>query len=171
MRTMRLVCVVWLMACVAWAGPGDKALREQCVKTMHKAAVFFQDKVASHGGYVYYYSPDLHQRWGEGEATHDQIWVQPPGTPTVGMAYVRAYEATQDPLFLNAATNAAQALVYGQLKSGGWTNCIDFAPDGRRQALYRNGRGRGKNNSTLDDGISQAAILLLMRVIQRLFPL
>ncbi len=31
-------------------------------------------------------------------------------------------------------------------------------------AQYRNGKGRGKNNSTLDDGISQSAIRLLMHV-------
>jgi uncharacterized protein YyaL (SSP411 family) len=73
---------------------------------------------------VYYYSPDLTRWWGEGEATKDQVWVQPPGTPTVGMAYLKAYAATGDKFYLEAATEAAEALVYGQLASGGWTNCI-----------------------------------------------
>ncbi|MHC4327535.1 MAG: pectate lyase [Planctomycetota bacterium] len=136
-------------------------LREQAAATMRKAASFFRTKVASHGGYVYYYSLDLQKRWGEGAATADQIWVQPPGTPTVGMAYLKAYEATSDRFYLDAATEAAEALIYGQLQSGGWTNCIDFDPHGR-VAQYRNGRGQGKNNSSLDDGQTQSAIQLLV---------
>ena len=133
-----------------------------------KAAEFYRGEVASHGGYVYHYSLDLSQRWGEGVATKDQIWVQPPGTPTVGMAYLKAYEATGDPFFLDAATDAANAIVYGQLESGGWTNSVDFDPKGSHVAQYRNGRGRGKNNSSLDDGQTQSAIRLLVQVDQAL---
>ena len=146
-----------------FADDAERALCEQALETMHKAAMFFHTHVASHGGYVYYYSVDLKQRWGEGKATRDQIWVQPPGTPTVGMAYLKAYEAMRDRFYLDAAGQAAETLVYGQLRSGGWTNCIDFNPHGR-VALYRNGKGRGKNNSSLDDGQTQSAIQLLIRV-------
>ncbi|MHC4322911.1 MAG: pectate lyase [Planctomycetota bacterium] len=143
------------------AGSPHRNLRQWSVATMRKASTFFRTKVASHGGYVYYYTVDLEHRWGEGAATADQIWVQPPGTPTVGMAYLKAYEATGDKFYLDAATDAAEALIYGQLQSGGWTNCIDFNPSGR-VALYRNGKGRGKNNSSLDDGQTQSAIRLLV---------
>jgi PelA/Pel-15E family pectate lyase len=144
------------------AGSPRRDLRERSVVTMRKAATFFRTKVASHGGYVYYYSVDLKQRWGEGAATAEQIWVQPPGTPTVGMAYLKAYEATNDLFYRDAAVAAAEALIYGQLQSGGWTNCIDFDPNGSMVALYRNGRGHGKNNSSLDDGQSQSAIRFLV---------
>ena len=61
---------------------------------------------------------DLKQRRGEGVATATEIWVQPPGTPTVGTAFVRAWEATGDPLFLDAAVECAVALLHGQLASG-----------------------------------------------------
>jgi PelA/Pel-15E family pectate lyase len=146
-----------------FADNGERALSEQVLVTMRKAAMFFYTKVSSHGGYVYYYSLDMKQRWGEGAATEDQIWVQPPGTPTVGMAYLKAFEATDERFYLDAAREAAEALVYGQLKSGGWTNCIDFNPRGR-VARYRNGKGNGKNYSSLDDGQTQSAIQLLVRV-------
>jgi PelA/Pel-15E family pectate lyase len=116
---------------------------------------------------VYHYSLDRQQRWGEGPATADQIWVQPPGTPTVGMAYLRAYQATGDRYYLDAAREAAEALVYGQLESGGWTNSIDFNPRGN-VAQYRNGKGRGRNNSSLDDGQTQSALRLLIHVDQAL---
>jgi PelA/Pel-15E family pectate lyase len=138
-------------------------LRLQAAAAMRRAATFYRDSVASHGGYVYYYSVDLKQQWGEGVATRSQIWVQPPGTPTVGMAYLKVYEATGDSFYLNAAQEAAEALVYGQLKSGGWTNVIDFNRRGR-VAQYRNGKGSGKNYSSLDDGQSQSAIRLLIHV-------
>ncbi|QEG39529.1 pectate lyase [Roseimaritima ulvae] len=144
------------------------ATRQQATVAMKRAATYYQQHVSTHGGYVYFYSLDLQQRWGEGEATAEQIWVQPPGTPTVGMAYLEAYRATSDPFYLNAARRAAEALVYGQMRSGGWTNCIDFDPRGERVALYRNGRGRGRNISSLDDGQTQSAIRFLMHTDQAL---
>ncbi|MCA9113675.1 MAG: pectic acid lyase [Planctomycetaceae bacterium] len=138
-------------------------LQTEVRAAMKRAATWYSTQAATHGGYVYYYSPDVSQRWGEGLATDSQIWVQPPGTPTVGLAYLAAWRATGDNFYLDAATKAAEALAYGQLKSGGWTNRIDFNPRSDGVAAYRNGRGRGKDNSTLDDGISQAALQLLMR--------
>jgi hypothetical protein len=136
-----------------------KAEAEQALK---KAAAFYRGKVASHGGYVYYYSVDLKERWGEGKFNEDTIFVQPPGTPTVGMAYLSAYEATGDKFYLDAATETAEALVYGQLKSGGWTQTIHFGP-AKRLGKYRNGKGGGWNVSSLDDGQTQAALQMLIR--------
>src|SRR5437588_2689421 len=115
----------------------DTKLRDDAQATMRKAAEFYRGKIALHGGYVYYYSPDLKLRHGEGMATATQIWVQPPGTPTVGLAYLAAYRATGDKFYLEAAREAGEALIYGQLKSGGWQNCIDFDAPGRVN-LYRN---------------------------------
>lgn len=131
--------------------------------TMKRAATYYSQKVATHGGYVYHYSLDLNVRWGEGSATPDQIWIQPPGTPTVGIAYLKAFEATDDPFYLEAASAAAHAVAYGQLESGGWQNCVDFDPRGTRLNLYRNGKGRGKNNSSFDDGQTQSALLFMIK--------
>jgi PelA/Pel-15E family pectate lyase len=142
------------------------ALRGEAVAAMRKAAAYYRGQVASHGGYVYYYSLDLKRRWGEGEATLDQIFVQPPGTPTVGMAYLRAHEATGDRFYLEAATDAAEALIYGQLQSGGWTQTVDFDPRGSKVAQYRNGKGKGRNSSSLDDGQTQSAIQFLVHADQ-----
>lgn len=132
---------------------------------LQQACTFYVNDVAVRGGYVYYYSPDLKTRLGEGPASATQIWVQAPGTPTVGLAFLAAYDATSKPAYLEAAVAAGKALVYGQLKSGAWTNSIDFDPQGET-AAYRNGRGRGRNFSTLDDGISQTALQFLMKLDQ-----
>lgn len=141
--------------------------RDQAIAAIRRAATFYREKVAVHGGYVYYTSLDLKRRWGEGVAGPERIWVQPPGTPTVGLAYLAAWEATRDKYYLEAAQETAESLLYGQLESGGWTNSIDFNPRGET-AQYRNGKGKGRNYSTLDDGITQAALRCLARVDQAL---
>jgi PelA/Pel-15E family pectate lyase len=65
-------------------------------------------------------------------------------------------------LYLDAAREAAEALVYGQLKSGGWAQAVDFDPNGSRVAQYRNGRGKGRNVSSFDDGQTQSALRFLI---------
>lgn len=168
MMIKRVRLPFWLMvsfsiACSSqFVGAND--LGKSTRSGLRKAAGFFRDHVAMRGGYVYYYNEDLKQRWGEGEATGTQIWVQPPGTPRVGMAYLKAYEATGDTYYLEAATEAAQALIFGQLKSGGWAHAIDFDPKGKRSGQYRNGKGKGKNYSTLDDDVTQAALRFLVSI-------
>ncbi len=132
---------------------------------MKRAAIAFEEAAGFRGGYVYYVTLDG-RRLGEGEATATEIWVQPPGTPAVGECLLDAFEATSEPTFLEAAVRAGQALVYGQLESGGWRNSIDFDPSGPRVDQYRNGKGRGKNFSTLDDNITQSALKFLIRLDQ-----
>jgi PelA/Pel-15E family pectate lyase len=146
----------------------DQKLRAEATAAMKKAAEYYRGKLALRGGYVYYYSPDLKLRHGEGPASPTQIWVQPPGTPAVGLAFLTAYKATGDKLYLDAARTAGEALIYGQLKSGGWQNNVDFDPQGKGVNLYRNGKGRGANNSTLDDNISQSAIRFMARLDEAL---
>lgn len=141
-------------------------LRTEAAAGMKRAVEYFRTRVALRGGYVYYYSLDLKTRWGEGRASDNQIWVQPPGTPTVGLAFLRAYEATGDKFYLEAATEAAEALLYGQVVSGGWEHVVDFDPKGNRSAQYRNGKGRGKPHSTLDDDCTQSTLLFLMQCDQ-----
>lgn len=163
-RALILLIAPSLFVAPIFAGQAHAAdLREDALTAIRVATNYFANDVAVNGGYVYFYSPDLQKRFGEGVASGSQIWVQPPGTPTVGLAFLEAWQATGDAAHLNAATAAAEALIYGQLQSGAWTNSIDFDTNGQT-SLYRNGKGRGRNFSTLDDGTSQAAMQLLMQV-------
>ncbi len=156
-----IVLTVGLWCSPVFAQPANPLVTET-QNALKKAIAYYHGTVASHGGYVYYYSHDLNQRWGEGKADKHTLFVQPPGTPTMGMAFLKAYEATNDPAALTAARDAALALVYGQLQSGGWTQTIHFARV-NRMGKYRNGKGGNWNNSSLDDGQTQAALLCLMR--------
>ena len=153
----------------------DETLRRAAVETMVKAAHYFRGQVATNGGYLWLYQSDFTRREGEGIASPTTIWVQPPGTPSVGMAFLQAYDATGDTLFLNGAVEAAQALVWGQLASGGWDYRIDFDPEKSKNWHYRRDveqgdhtTGERRNRTTLDDDNTQSALRLLMQVDQRL---
>ena len=132
----------------------------------------FYHSLARHGGYVWRYSKDLKLSEGEGETDAHTVWVQPPGTPTVGHAFLDAWQVTGDQQFLTMARETAGALLAGQLQSGGWHYSIHFAPDERAQRGYRSNktykpqrRGRDRNNiTTLDDDTTTAALRFLMRV-------
>ncbi|MDF1738841.1 MAG: pectate lyase [Verrucomicrobiales bacterium] len=166
--TVRTLLIGSLASGLGWGVCQGAPSADEVNAALLKAAVYFHGEVAVEGGYVYYVSPDFSRRLGEGKASSTEIWVQSPGTPTVGMAYLSAYKATGQKFFLKAATDAGRALVYGQLESGGWRNSIDFDSKGPRVDQYRNGKGRGKNYSTLDDGITQEALTFLIRLDEAL---
>ncbi len=163
--TVLTLAALGATATLATAEPKD-ALREQARDAMKKAATYYRTKVALHGGYTYYYSADLQNYWGEGVGTADQIWVEPPGTPAVGLAYLKGYAATGDGYYLEAARETGHALIHGQLESGGWSQRIDFDSKSKFAGRYRNGKGnkKGPNNSSLDDDQTQSAIIFLSRL-------
>ncbi|MFO0908736.1 MAG: pectate lyase [Isosphaeraceae bacterium] len=152
-----------LLAASSRGGSAAPDLRDEAAQALRRAASYYHGKVARHGGYVYHISLDLRDRWGEGEVGPDTIVVQPPGTPSVGMAFLDAFRATGDAFYLQAAREAAEALVYGQLESGGWTQVIHFAP-APRMGKYRRGKGGDWNASSLDDDQTQAALRFLMNI-------
>ncbi len=137
---------------------------------MLRAVEVFRSQAGFRGGYVYDVSLDGKSRRGEGKATPTEIWVQPPGTPAVGEAFLDAWDASPSPVFLDAAKAAAAALLHGQLESGGWADRVDFDAAGKNTGRYRDGRGKakGRNYSTLDDDKTQAALRFLIRLNQRL---
>jgi len=146
--------------------PQDNPSRQEAADALRRAAAFFRSEVAIEGGYLWRYSEDLRLREGEGVVTGRSAWVQPPGTPSVGMVFLDAHEATGDRFYLDAAREAGGALLRGQLRSGGWTYRVDFDPEARARAAYRVDpeKGRQRNWSTLDDDTTQAALRFLARL-------
>ena len=171
MKNVKRVAAAWLLLVGFYgAAHGEDGLREAAIQAMAKATWFFRTEVATRGGYLWRYKSDLSMREGEGTAKPSMIWVQPPGTPAVGTAFLEAYEATADSVYLEAAQDAARALVWGQLASGGWDYAIDFDPKRSRRWYYRRDAEAGdmsqaerRNRTTLDDNTTQSALRLLMR--------
>lgn len=141
------------------------------LEKLKQAVVFYHQKVARHGGYVYRYSDDLQKSEGEGETGPGTVWVQPPGTPAVGLAMLEIYEKTGLSEALQAAIDAGHCLVQGQLHSGCWTDRIEFLPSARKKFAYlADGKAGSKafNVSTFDDDKSQSAIRFLLHLNQKL---
>ena len=165
--SVRVIAVtIFGIACCSCAS--EPPTREDARRALAKAATFFHSEVSSNGGYVWRYSGDLALREGEAKATKTMIWVQPPGTPTVGQAFLDAYEATGHQLHLDAALDAAHALVKGQLRTGGWAYHIEFDPEKRQEYAYRDvpqrKTTRWKKATQLDDDTTQSATRFLMRL-------
>jgi len=142
-------------------------LRSEAEAGLKRAVTFFHDQVAIEGGYVYCYSADLKLREGEGKTGATTVWVEPPGTPAVGMALLQAYERTKQPYLLAAANDAGMALVRGQFQSGGWNDHIDFDPAARKKFAYLvDGKygSKARNISTFDDNKTQSALRLIMEL-------
>ncbi|MBN2477175.1 MAG: polysaccharide lyase [Pirellulales bacterium] len=172
-----MCCFVSLVVLCCTAVPAEAAnvetgSRRRAAEALHNATVFFRDQVATEGGYLWRYSEDLATREGEGRASKTTVWVQPPGTPSVGIALLGAYHATGDDDYLDAARQAGYCLVRGQLRSGGWDYRIEFDLAQRKRYAYRvdapaEGRQQ-RNTTTLDDNTTQAALRLLMRLDETL---
>lgn len=144
-------------------------LRQQAERSLQRGVEFLRKEVAVEGTYLWQYSEDLSKREGEGVATATQGWVQPPGTPAVGLAFLAAWRATSNAYYLEAARETAHGLARGQLNSGGWTYSIDFSPAGRRRAAYRDGGdATARNFTTLDDDTTQCALRFLAQTDQAL---
>ena len=79
--------------------PFPPELVDEAERTLKLAATYFHDEVSVEGSYVWRVSPDGAFRSGEGKTDDRQGWVQAPGTPAVGSAYIAAYEATDDPYY------------------------------------------------------------------------
>src|SRR6267154_1433140 len=84
------------------------ATRDEARAAMKKAVTFFREKVSAEGGYLWRYSEDLSLREGEEKATATMAWLQPPGTPAVGEAFLRAYERAKERYLLDAAIETAR---------------------------------------------------------------
>jgi len=170
-----LAIVVFSLLMVAPGAALDEELVQQAEEALRQATVYLTENAAIHGGYAGSYLADLSDQWGEGHISSTMNWVQPPGSPSTGFAFLAAYEATGDELFLDAAKQVADALVWGQLACGGWTYNIDFSPAGEEKYFYRHNIGSdnpkltsGYNVGTLDDNTTQHATRLLMAVDQAL---
>ncbi len=149
----------------------DDKLRFDARAALLKSTEFFRSRVAVEGGYVFRYSPDLKLREGEEKTGPMQVWIEPPSTPAVGMAYLEAYRASGEKLLLQAAQETASCLIRGQLHSGGWSNDIQFDPEQRKLNAYRvdgPAKPKARNITTLDDNKSQACVRFLAELDREL---
>ena len=141
------------------------------LSAMKKATDYMMNTVSYRGGFVWQYSEDLSQQWGEVPARRTQIWVQG-ATNGVGELLLDAYDATGDTAYLDYAKRTANALIWGQHPAGGWHYFIDFDMTGIRTWYDEIGSkcwgweeyNHYYGNCTFDDDTTASSIRFLMRL-------
>ncbi|MEN3943681.1 pectate lyase [Prosthecobacter sp. SYSU 5D2] len=163
-----LLCLLLPLSALAADSLPDPA---EVTAGMKKAAAFYTEKLAVHGGYASAWKKDLSAGVTEHKESKTVISIQPHGTTSVGHALVKAYEATGEKQFLEAAKAAGKALIECQLASGGWDSDFDFADEQAKRYHLRKDvlagdkeTGKRRNSSTLDDNKTQSALLLLLEL-------
>jgi PelA/Pel-15E family pectate lyase len=101
------------------------------------------------------------------------IWIQPPGTATIGHLYLDCYHARGDEFYYESAVEVARCNIAAQHPSGGWNYLHDFAGEESAQRWYDT---IGKNgwrleefhhyygNATFDDACTSEASQFLLRM-------
>jgi len=178
-RNFAFALAVVLSATLILAQSNVSPDRQQVLAAM-KRATAAMEKLSTNGGYVWTWLPDLSRRWGEMEARDSMIWIQPPGTATMGHLFLDAYHATGDDYYYQAAERVAGALIWGQHPSGGWNYMVDFGGDRSLREWYET---VGKNgwrleefqhywgNATFDDaGTAESGKFLLRLYVEKRDP-
>ncbi len=166
-----------LSACGGGSDDGTPTLpsgpKADAANGLKRATHYMDETVSYRGGYVWSYSPDLKQTFGEMEAYRTMCWIQPPGTPSVGHVFLDAYHATGDERHYQAAERTASAIMAAQHPSGGWNYIHDFAGEESLKQWYDT---IGKNgwrleefqhyygNATFDDAGTAVAFQFLLRM-------
>ncbi|TWU14396.1 Pectic acid lyase [Symmachiella macrocystis] len=182
-RTTMVIALIAVM--IPSTATADDLSVDEAQQALRRGVEYFRDHVSIEGGYLWRYAADFSEREGEVPASATTAWVQPPGTPSVGAAYLDVYELTGDKYYLEAARETARALVQGQLQSGGWDYRIEFAPEDRKKHAYCADKNQSddqdksnadetphqkkkkrppRNTTTLDDNTTQAALRFMMRI-------
>lgn len=152
----------------------------EILATMRRATRFLREHCAVNGGYVWAYAADFSRRWGEMEAYPSMIWIQPPGTATVGHLFLDCYHASGDEYFFDSAAEVAAGLIAAQHPSGGWNYLHDFAGEDSIRRWYDTIGENGwrleefhhyYGNATFDDaGTAEASQFLLRMYLENRDP-
>jgi hypothetical protein len=173
MKYPALLSGLLIFPVLIFAQSGKTLKKDQLLAAMKKASAYMANEVSCHGGYLWYYTEDLSERFGEIPARESQIWLQGQGTPAMGHTFLDLYEATGDENYLDYAKKAAHAIIYGQHPLGGWHYFIDFDRKGL-EAWYRDTASHFivgweefrhyYGNCTFDDNVTQGCTRYLMRL-------
>ncbi|MGE4587425.1 MAG: pectate lyase [Mangrovibacterium sp.] len=180
MKKTRQILILLGLFSVQYLMAGENKLTQEAREAMLKATRYMVEEVSTRGGYLWYYLPDFSRQWGEMEAYKTMIWLQNPGTISMGQLFLDAYRTTGNEYYYQAAGKAAEAIIWGQSKEGGWNYMIDFAGDRSLKNWYAT---IGKNgwrleefqhyygNCTFDDDVTSDAAKFLMRIyLEKLDP-
>lgn len=170
----RIACVgaglLLISGMQAQGAPKPLPSKSEALEALNRALALCRG-LAVQGGYASAWSNDLKVGKTEHSDSPTVISIQPPGTTTLGPAFLLAYRATGEQPFWEAAAAAARCLARCQLQSGGWPSDFDFeAKKAAKFWLHQSAMkgdvqgGKRQNWSTLDDNKTQSALLFLLEI-------
>ena len=179
-KKLLIISILLVNTLLLFSSSQPRVSKDEVLKTMKTATGFLMNNVTYKGGFVWNYLPDFSRQWGELEAYRTMVWVQPPGTPSVGHLLLDAYHATGDEYYYESAKTVANALIWGQLPCGGWNYMFDFAGENSLKQWYGTIGKHGwrleefqhyYGNATFDDaGTIHAAKFLLRMYVEKNDP-
>lgn len=148
--------------------------QQDVLDAMRRATEYMMDSVSCDGAFVWNYLTDKSRRWGELEATSPtMVWIQPPGTPSVGHLLLDAYHATGDEYYYEQALKVARVIASVQHPEGGWNYVEDLRGEAPLKEFYATiGRQAWRleefqhyyGNCTFDDEATAVCAKLMLRV-------
>ncbi len=164
-----LVATAVLAAPVAFGD--DLPTAEEVEDGMLRAAEAFSD-LSYKGGYPFMISADLEVRYNAGHGVKNPfpdetyITIEPPGTPSVGRTFLRAYRATGDERLLDMAKETGDALATVQLDVGGWRMRQPLSDKWSNTRVDAPGSYRRTAQADFDDARTQGPTLFFIELIR-----
>lgn len=162
----------FLILCAApWSVGAEMPAEAEVREGMLRAAESFHG-LSYKGGYPFMVSADLEVRYNAGHGVKNPfpdetyITIEPPGTPTVGKAFLRAYRATGDGRYLEMAQETGDALATVQLAVGGWRMRQPLSDQWADRRVDVPGAYRATPQADFDDARTQGPALFLIELVR-----
>jgi hypothetical protein len=170
-----LTAALMLMLCgsCAFAQGDDLPSAEEVEAAIITAATAFSE-LSYQGAYPYLLSGDLQTRYNCGHGNNSPfpdetyLCIEPPGTPWVGRAFLRAYSATGDERLLQMAMEVGDALATTQLAVGGWRMRQPLSDEWADQEIPEEVTGAYQRGAfaDLDDSRSQGPARFFIELVR-----
>ena len=167
------VIIAIALASCAIAQENDLPTVEEVEEAIVRAATAFSE-LSYQGGYPFLVSGDLQTRYNCGHNVlrpfpdETYLCIEPPGTPWVGRAYLRAYRATGDERLLEMATEVGDALATVQLEVGGWRMRQPLTDEWASESIPAEVEGAYQRGpfADFDDNRSQGPIMFFVELVR-----
>ena len=166
-----ITCVTVALILGPLAAGADLPTAEEVEEGIIRAAKAFSG-LSYEGGYPFMISADLQVRYNAGHGVKNPfpdetyLTIEPPGTPSVGRAFLRAYRATGDERLLDMAKEVGDALATVQLDVGGWRMRQPLSDEWSNRYIDDTNAYRRTPQADFDDARTQGPTLFFIELVR-----
>jgi hypothetical protein len=144
---------------------GRNDIKYEAEDGLRRALAFYAERQYG-GGWATAYSIELNVQWGEWRpVAEDVVAVQPPGTPEVGLIFLKAAEILDDRSYMEIARAAGDLLIAGQQPNGGFSYELQITDSGPIPVIQTERTGPPRPYpvaGSLEDGVTDRPIEFLL---------